>query len=150
MEYCTFFLNQLVKVKKSLTGQEAEAPRFQDNRHMKLVKAVSPTHRPPLSPRKYSWYSFLLEARVPQPTTPPRAPLPPSMPVANQEGGGGRGETRSGEWHAEGRLLLNRRLGKNLCLFLPWPHLESWHRRYLSQENPLTQPYILFPHSISK
>jgi hypothetical protein len=23
---------------------------------------VSPTHRPPLSPRKYSWYSFLLEA----------------------------------------------------------------------------------------
>jgi hypothetical protein len=25
-------------------------------------KAVSPTHRPPLSSRKYSWYSFLLEA----------------------------------------------------------------------------------------
>ena len=25
-------------------------------------KAVSPTHRPPLPPRKYSWYSFLLEA----------------------------------------------------------------------------------------
>jgi hypothetical protein len=25
-------------------------------------KAVSPTHRPPLLPRKYSWYSFLLEA----------------------------------------------------------------------------------------
>ena len=25
-------------------------------------KVVSPTHRPPLSPRKYSWYSFLLEA----------------------------------------------------------------------------------------
>jgi hypothetical protein len=24
-------------------------------------KVVSPTHRPPLSPRKYSWYSFLLE-----------------------------------------------------------------------------------------
>jgi hypothetical protein len=23
---------------------------------------VSPTHQPPLSPRKYSWYSFLLEA----------------------------------------------------------------------------------------
>ena len=23
---------------------------------------VSPTHRPPLPPRKYSWYSFLLEA----------------------------------------------------------------------------------------
>jgi len=25
-------------------------------------KVVSPTHRPPLTPRKYSWYSFLLEA----------------------------------------------------------------------------------------
>ena len=25
-------------------------------------KAVSPTHRPPLPPRKYSWYSFLLKA----------------------------------------------------------------------------------------
>jgi hypothetical protein len=25
-------------------------------------KVVSPTHRPPLSPRKYSWYSFLLKA----------------------------------------------------------------------------------------
>ena len=25
-------------------------------------KVVSPTHLPPLPPRKYSWYSFLLEA----------------------------------------------------------------------------------------
>jgi len=25
-------------------------------------KVVSPTHRPPLPSRKYSWYSFLLEA----------------------------------------------------------------------------------------
>jgi hypothetical protein len=25
-------------------------------------KVVSPTHQPPLRPRKYSWYSFLLEA----------------------------------------------------------------------------------------
>jgi hypothetical protein len=25
-------------------------------------KVVSPTHRPPLNPRKYSWYLFLLEA----------------------------------------------------------------------------------------
>jgi len=25
-------------------------------------KVVSPTHRRPLPPRKYSWYSFLLEA----------------------------------------------------------------------------------------
>jgi hypothetical protein len=27
-----------------------------------VVKVVSPTHRPPLPPRKFSWYSFLLEA----------------------------------------------------------------------------------------
>ena len=27
-------------------------------------KVVSPTHRPPLPPRKYSWYSFLLEAEA--------------------------------------------------------------------------------------
>ena len=25
-------------------------------------KVLSPTHRPPLPPRKYSWYSFLLQA----------------------------------------------------------------------------------------
>jgi hypothetical protein len=25
-------------------------------------KTISPTHRPPLPPRKYTWYSFLLEA----------------------------------------------------------------------------------------
>ena len=25
-------------------------------------KVVSPTHQPPLPPREYSWYSFLLEA----------------------------------------------------------------------------------------
>jgi len=25
-------------------------------------KVVSPTHRPPFPPRKYTWYSFLLEA----------------------------------------------------------------------------------------
>ena len=42
--------------------QEVEAPRFQDNRHMKVVRLSAPTHRPPLPPRKYSWYSFLLEA----------------------------------------------------------------------------------------
>ena len=66
-------------------------------------KVVSPTHRPSLPPREYSWYSFLLEAEstpgpqcgrkdyvndtignrirdlpacsaVPQPAAPPRAP----------------------------------------------------------------------------
>jgi hypothetical protein len=42
--------------------QEIEAPRVQDNRHMKVVKVVSPMHRPPLSSRKYFWYLFLLES----------------------------------------------------------------------------------------
>jgi len=36
---------------------EVEILRFQDSRHM-----VIPTHKPPLPSRKYSWYSFLLEA----------------------------------------------------------------------------------------
>jgi hypothetical protein len=27
-------------------------------------KVVSPKHRPPLPPRKYSWYSFMLEAEL--------------------------------------------------------------------------------------
>ena len=74
---------------------------LRQSRH-KGGKVVSPTHRPSLPNRKYSWYSFLLEAEstsgpqcgqknydttgnrvsdlptcsaVPQPTTPPRAPL---------------------------------------------------------------------------
>jgi hypothetical protein len=41
--------------------QEVEASTFQDSRHMKVI---SPTHQPPLRPRKYSWYSDLLEAWV--------------------------------------------------------------------------------------
>jgi len=38
--------------------QEVEALRFQDNRHMKVV----PYAPAAFTPRKYSWYSFLLEA----------------------------------------------------------------------------------------
>ena len=35
-------------------------------------KVISPTQRPPLPPRKYSWYSFLLEAEsTPEPTVRP-------------------------------------------------------------------------------
>jgi len=41
--------------------QEVEVPRFQDNRHMKVVRLSA--HAPAtFTPRKYSWYSFLLEA----------------------------------------------------------------------------------------
>jgi hypothetical protein len=44
--------------------QEAEAPRFGDSRHMKAVRlSALRTGRHYPSPRKYSWYSFLLEAK---------------------------------------------------------------------------------------
>jgi hypothetical protein len=41
--------------------QEVEAPRFQDSRHIKMVRlsAYAPAA---FTPRKDSWYSFLLEA----------------------------------------------------------------------------------------
>jgi len=39
--------------------------RSEDSRRLRLTdfktKVVSTTHRPPVSPRKYSWYSFLLK-----------------------------------------------------------------------------------------
>jgi len=37
-------------------------PDFKQSAH-EGGKFVSPTHRPPLHPRKYSWYSFPLEAK---------------------------------------------------------------------------------------
>ena len=46
--------------------QKAEAPRSEDSRRMKVVRlsALSTGHLYPL--RKYTWYSFLLEAESPQ------------------------------------------------------------------------------------
>jgi len=41
--------------------QEAEAPRFQDNRHMKMV-GCQPYTPPAFTPKKYSWYSFVFKA----------------------------------------------------------------------------------------
>jgi hypothetical protein len=49
---------------RPLRFQEVEASKFQDSRHMKAGKVVSPTHRSTLPPRKYSWYSFLLQAEL--------------------------------------------------------------------------------------
>jgi hypothetical protein len=47
--------NPVTGLDRPLGFQEVEAPTFLDNRHIKVV-------RPPLTPRKYSWYPFLLEA----------------------------------------------------------------------------------------
>ena len=54
-----------VKVKSPLQAcvackgdQKVKAPRFIDTRNMKVVKSVTPTHRP-LLPPGISWYSFL-------------------------------------------------------------------------------------------
>jgi hypothetical protein len=57
-----------LKAKQSITGldrprgfQEVEAPGFHDSQHMKVVRlsAYAPAA---FTPRKYFWYSFLLEA----------------------------------------------------------------------------------------
>jgi len=54
---------KMVKVNNPITGLDKPCG-FQISRQSALEggKVVSPTHRPPLPPRKYSWYSFLLEA----------------------------------------------------------------------------------------
>jgi hypothetical protein len=41
--------------------QEVEAPRFQDNRHLKTVRLSALRTGRLYPPRKYSWHSFLLE-----------------------------------------------------------------------------------------
>jgi len=41
--------------------QKVDDPKFQDSRHMKVVR-LSALRTGHLYPRKYSWYSFLLEA----------------------------------------------------------------------------------------
>jgi hypothetical protein len=103
--YFKALMRYMVQQSNPITGldrpwgfQQAEAPTFQDNWHIKVVRLSAPTYRPPLPSRKYSWYSFLLEAgrimsmkssndtignrtrdlpgcsAVPQPTAPLRAP----------------------------------------------------------------------------
>jgi hypothetical protein len=47
---------------QSLGFQEVEAPTFVDNLHMKVVRSALHTGLLYSFTRKYSWYSFLLEA----------------------------------------------------------------------------------------
>ena len=42
--------------------QKANAPRTFRQSAYEVGKVVSPTHHPPLTPKGYPWYSFLLEA----------------------------------------------------------------------------------------
>ena len=59
LQLCKRWSNLITGRERPRGFQEVELPRFQDNRHMKVVR-LSRTGR--LYPRKYSWYSFLLEA----------------------------------------------------------------------------------------
>jgi hypothetical protein len=54
--------NPFTDLDRPIGFQEVEAPRSEDTRHMKVVRlsALSTGHLYP--PKKYSWYSFLLEA----------------------------------------------------------------------------------------
>ena len=86
--------NPVTSLDKPWGFQEDEAPRFQDNRHMMVVRllALRTGH---LYPQEYFWYSLLLDwvnprtivalvgnrtrdlptcNAVPKPTAPPRAP----------------------------------------------------------------------------
>jgi len=53
--------NPITDLDRHLGFQEVEAPRFRDNWHMNVVR-LSALRTGCLYPRKYSWYSFLLEA----------------------------------------------------------------------------------------
>jgi len=59
--------NPIAGLDRPIGFQEVEDPKFQENQHMK-VERLSALRTGRLYPRKYSWYSFLLEAEsIPEP-----------------------------------------------------------------------------------
>ena len=56
------YSNPCTGLDRPLGFQEVEAPRFRDNRLMKVVRLSALLTGRLYPPRKYSWYSFLLEA----------------------------------------------------------------------------------------
>ena len=55
-------INPCTSLDRSWGLQEDEAPQISRQSAHEGGKVVSPTHRPPLSHMKYSWYSYLLLA----------------------------------------------------------------------------------------
>ena len=67
---CPFYLYNQYRYSHPITGldgplglQEVEVPRISRQSTHEGGKVVSPTHRPPLSARRYALYSFMLEAQ---------------------------------------------------------------------------------------
>jgi hypothetical protein len=63
LTYCSKGLsNPYAGLDRPLGLQEIEARRISRQSAHEGGKVVNPTHRLPLPPREYPWYSFLLEA----------------------------------------------------------------------------------------
>jgi hypothetical protein len=60
--FIVYFIYPYTGLDRPLGQQEVEPPKIYRQSAHEGGKVVSPTHRPPLPARKYSWYSFLLEA----------------------------------------------------------------------------------------
>jgi hypothetical protein len=63
----TFEMNKKLKLSHYRPRQALRIPGVWDSQSLRQLaheggKFVSPTHKPHLAPRKYSWYSVLLEA----------------------------------------------------------------------------------------
>jgi hypothetical protein len=55
-------INPITGLDRPVGFHEVEAVRFQDNRHMNVVRLSALLTGRLFNPRNYSWYSFLLES----------------------------------------------------------------------------------------